>query len=101
MLPDWDRPSLAEFEAQPLFDGLWEAAGFYELAADALLQPGDALLMRIGDHQLNHVGVFIGDGMMLHHLRDQLSMREHCRPKLTGRRLRHTEASKLVAGAGW
>jgi cell wall-associated NlpC family hydrolase len=101
MLPDWDRPLLAEFEARPLFDGLWEAAGFYELAADALLQPGDALLMRIGDHQLNHVGVFIGDGMMLHHLRDQLSVKDHCRPALTGRRLRHVRASKLVAGAGW
>ena len=74
LLPDWDRPSLEEFEARPLFDGLWEAAGFYELPADALLQPGDALLMRIGDQQLNHVGVFIGNGMMLHHLRDQLTL---------------------------
>ena len=101
MLPDWDRPSLEEFEARPLFDGLWEAAGFHELAADALLQPGDALLMHIGDQQLNHVGVFIGDGMMLHHLRDHLSERDHCRPGLTGRRLRHAEASKLVVGAGW
>ena len=101
MLPDWDRPSLEEFEARPLFDGLWEAAGFHELAADALLLPGDALLMHIGDQQLNHVGVFIGNGMMLHHLRDHLSERDHCRPGLTGRRLRHAEASKLVVGAGW
>jgi hypothetical protein len=101
LLPDWERPSLEEFEARPLFDGLWEAAGFYELADDVLLQPGDALLMRIGDQQLNHVGVFIGNGMMLHHLRDQLSVRDHCRPGLTGRRLRHADASKMVVGDGW
>jgi proteasome lid subunit RPN8/RPN11 len=101
LLHDWQRPSLEEFEADPLFDGLWESAGFYELADGALLQPGDALLMRIGDRQLNHVGVFIGDGMMLHHLRDQLSARAHCRPGVTGRRLRHANASTLVAGAGW
>jgi proteasome lid subunit RPN8/RPN11 len=101
VLPDWERPALKEFEAQPLFDTLWESAGFYELRDDVLLQPGDALLMRIGDQQLNHVGVFIGNGMMLHHLRDQLSTRDYCRPGLTGRRLRHADADKLLVGDGW
>ena len=62
---------------------------------------GDLVFFRTARTGVSHVGVFIGDGMMLHHLRDQLSVREHCRPNLTGRRLRHTEASKLVAGAGW
>ena len=92
-LPDWQRPPTPEqFEADPLFDRYWQDAGFIELAEDAELLPGDALLMSIEGPGLNHVGVYIGDQLVLHHLRGRLSSRDlygGWLMKCTGRRLRH------------
>ena len=92
ILPDWDRPSVEEFETAPMFDGLWEAAGFYELKADVRLQEGDALLFSIGDNKPNHVGIFMANGEILHHLKNHLSRHDNYGRWLQGattRRLRH------------
>lgn len=101
-LPDWKRPaSHADFEAQPLFDGFWKDAGFYQLPEDEPLQFGDGLLMNIEGSGLNHCGVYIGDQLVLHHLRGRLSSRDLYGGWLqvcTGRRLRHREADKLIEG---
>ncbi len=101
-LPDWERPAThAEFEAAPMFDGCWEEAGFAPLGADDQLQFGDALLMNIEGSGLNHVGVYIGDQLVLHHLRGRLSSRDLYGGWLqvcTGRRLRHCNADKLIEG---
>ncbi len=101
-LPDWDRPAThADFESQPLFDGFWKDAGFYQLPEEEPLQFGDGLLMNIEGSGLNHCGVYIGDQLVLHHLRGRLSSRDlyggwlqNC----TGRRLRHRDADKLTEG---
>ena len=101
-LPDWDRPAThADFEVQPLFDGFWKDAGFYQLPEEEPLQFGDGLLMNIEGSGLNHCGVYIGDQLVLHHLRGRLSSRDlyggwlqNC----TGRRLRHRDADKLTEG---
>jgi cell wall-associated NlpC family hydrolase len=101
-LPDWDRPAThADFEVQPLFDGFWKEAGFYQLPEEEPLQFGDGLLMNIEGRGLNHCGVYIGDQLVLHHLRGRLSSRDlyggwlqNC----TGRRLRHRDADKLTEG---
>jgi len=75
-LPDWPRPRTpAEFEAAPLFADLWREAGFVEIDP-ADIAEGDAVLMAIGNHILNHVGVYVGEQMMLHHLRGRLSSRD-------------------------
>lgn len=91
-LPDWDRPTTPEeFNQNPMFDDCWREAGFYEVDI-AEMQPGDALLMAIDSGKLNHVGIYIGDNYLLHHLRGRLSSRDLISEwalKCVGRVLRH------------
>ena len=98
-LPDWDRPTTpAEFEQAPLFDQFWREAGFIELLDEEPMQFGDGLIMSIEGSGLNHVGVYIGDQLVLHHLRCRLSSRDlygGWLQKCTGRRLRHQKADRL------
>ena len=92
VLPDWDRPTTPEeFNAKPMFDDCWREAGFYEVEREEL-QKSDALLMAIDSSQLNHVGVYVGDQTVLHHLRGRLSSRDLLGEwllKCTGRVLRY------------
>jgi hypothetical protein len=68
VLPDWERPlTYAEFEAKPMFADCWRMAGFEQVAEEDI-QPGDAVLMCVSGTGLNHVGVYLGDQMLLHHL---------------------------------
>ena len=76
-LPDWERPlSAEEFRLAPMFESCFEEAGFKNLG---LTKPefGDAILMRLdGSPGLNHVGVYIGEQRILHHLTGRLSSRD-------------------------
>lgn len=90
-LPDWDRPPLEEWEAAPMFEQLYEQAGFRVVSAREM-QVGDALLMSIQSKTLNHVAVYIGDQYVLHHLSRRLSSRDLLGEwllKCTGKVLRH------------
>ena len=93
-LRDWERPtSMVSFNDDPMFDRCWEATGFIEVRMDDL-QPGDLLLMSLdGCRGLNHCAVYIGDQLMLHHIRGRLSSRDvfgGYYQKNTGRVLRHS-----------
>ncbi|WP_196244185.1 NlpC/P60 family protein, partial [Xenorhabdus bovienii] len=48
-------------------------AGFTECRGE--LQVGDVIIMQIQSSEPNHAGVYIGDGLMLHHMYGQLSHR--------------------------
>lgn len=75
-LPDWQRPATPQaFEDAPMFAGLWREAGFEQIDPGDI-QEGDAVLMAIGNPGLNHVGVYLGEQLMLHHLRGRLSSRD-------------------------
>lgn len=93
ILRDWERPAdPEEFLRAPMFDGCWAAAGFRQLHEDEPPAVGDFLLMSINAPGLNHCGVLIEGGMLLHHLQGRLSSREMFGgyyAKQTGRRLRH------------
>jgi proteasome lid subunit RPN8/RPN11 len=68
VLPDWERPlTYGEFEAAPMFEDCWRTAGFEQVAEEDI-QAGDAVLMCVSGSGLNHVGVYLGDQMLLHHL---------------------------------
>ncbi len=75
-LPDWKRPQdLNTFNAAPMFESCWREAGFEEV--DFLkMERGDLLLMAIHSAQANHIGVYVGDQMMLHHAVGRLSSRD-------------------------
>lgn len=91
-LRDWTRPlSLAEFNAAPMFEGCYEATGFTAVPLETL-QQGDLLLMSIDAPTLNHIAVYLGDQLILHHIRGRLSSRDvfgGYYQKNTGRALRH------------
>lgn len=98
-LRDWQRPASPElFEAAPMFEDCWEATGFADVTGEDELLVGDSILMAIGTPGLNHVGVYVGDGLILHHLRPRLSSIDiygGWLQKCTGRRLRHYDWQKL------
>ena len=76
-LKDWDRPiSSDEFIKDPCFDRCFVDTGFRELRPDEELQKNDLVLMKMRSKGFNHIGLYLGDQLLLHHLQDRLSSRD-------------------------
>lgn len=82
-LPDFERED-GFWEAKQQADGTWlpgrelylegfAAAGFEPVGGEPQLH--DVILMQVASEVTNHGGVYVGDGLMLHHLYNQLSTR--------------------------
>lgn len=97
---DWERPATPEeFERNPFFDDCWSETGFYELSEGDDYAAGDLLLMCIRSGRPNHIGIYVGNGLILHHLRNRLSTEEiygGWLQKCTSRRLRHYDSAKIA-----
>lgn len=55
------------------------AAGFRQIQFDQM-QPGDLCLGMLASRVVNHCGIYVGRGLILHHMRDRLSCREPVKP---------------------
>ena len=73
-LPDFQRSADYDFRGEDKFVMHMEEAGFYEVPQEEL-RKDDAVLMLCGasNVSINHVGIYLGDGLILHHCVDRLS----------------------------
>lgn len=70
-LPDFERTDNWWTRGENLYVRNYAAAGFYSHADE--LEPGDVILMQYKADEINHAGVYLGDGKMLHHMYGKLS----------------------------
>ena len=75
-LPDFERADDWWQHGGDLYRQHAQDAGYAALPADAPLWPGDLITMQIHANVPNHGAVYLGDGVMLHHLCNRLSARE-------------------------
>lgn len=87
LVQDWYRDELGiQLDRVPSVDGWWKKnenfyvekfddTGLFEKVTGDL-QRGDVILMNIGSDVANHTALYLGDGVMLHHLYGRLSTRE-------------------------
>ncbi|CAG9184310.1 C40 family peptidase [Cupriavidus respiraculi] len=88
LVRDWYRRELGiELRDFPRRDDWWAQggdlymqhyaeAGFAVVSQDAPDQQGDVILMQLRAPVPNHAGIYLGDGLMLHHLHGRLSSRD-------------------------
>lgn len=61
----WDEPEEGELP-EDLYAKGFEQAGFFEIGMHDLL-PGDAFLATVRSRYINHAGIYLGNGLILHH----------------------------------
>ncbi len=76
----WNAKKLKEggiIPAQNLYLENFEKAGYKVLGKDDELKEGDGILMNIQTNVVSHAGIYLGNGLILHHLRDRISKIDH------------------------
>ena len=74
-LPDFHRSDEWWKRGENLYMENFEKAGFKEIRQEELSY-GDCILMTIGSSVPNHGALYLGDGVILHHVQNRLSTRE-------------------------
>ena len=74
-LPDFERREEWWNKGDNLYLDNFEKAGFYAIDPKDI-QKGDVILMQIHSKTVNHAAIYLGNGVMLHHLMKRLSCRE-------------------------
>ncbi|WP_297478405.1 C40 family peptidase [Ferrovum sp.] len=60
-----------------LFDSKYKEQGFANIDIESDdKQKGDIFLMQISDRQSNHIGIYLGDGIFMHHQHGRLSRKD-------------------------
>lgn len=72
-LPNFERSDSWWTRGENLYMRHYKEAGFE--AATGALQTGDVIIMQVQADEPNHAGVYLGEGLMLHHMFGQLSNR--------------------------
>lgn len=99
-LPDFYREDEFWKRGQAIYDDNYVEAGFYKAAGAPM--PGDLLVLRIGAPKPNHGAIYLGNGMILHHLQGRLSGKDLYSDyfrKNTIHILRHKDAGNQTTGA--
>lgn len=74
-LLDFERHDEWWLRGQNLYEENFAKAGFCEIT-DGSLVTGDVILMQVGSPVSNHGAVYLGDGLILHHVQGRLSTRD-------------------------
>lgn len=72
-------PRVARFweKGIDLFGDKWIEEGFVQMPPEAHPEVGDLFLMQMANKSVNnHIAIYIGDGMIMHHPHDRLSRRD-------------------------
>ena len=89
VLPDFPRDRAWWLEGPSMFtEERLRKTGFRRVGVDEL-KAGDSVTFTINSKIINHCGVYIGEGLLLHHLWNRLSRREPLGPW------------RKCAGSGW
>ncbi|WP_373947539.1 C40 family peptidase [Pandoraea sputorum] len=75
-LPDFERRDDWWAQGENLYMEGYPKAGFVVVNQDAPEKVGDVILMQRRAEVPNHAGVYLGGGLMLHHMHGRLSTRE-------------------------
>lgn len=74
-LPDFSRHDDWWLTGGNLYEENFEKCGFRTISRDEL-SSGDLIFMQIGSKVPNHAAIYLGDGIILHHLHNRLSTRD-------------------------
>ncbi|WP_020201861.1 C40 family peptidase [Cupriavidus sp. WS] len=76
VLKDFPRHDEWWNQGEDLYLQHYAEAGFERISQDQPERPGDVILMQLRAKVANHAAVYLGDGLMLHHLHGRLSSRD-------------------------
>lgn len=79
---------------QDMYSDYFKEEGFYEIPQEEVRE-NDCFIMKINSDVMNHAGIYIGNGLILHHLALRLSRREPIGrwPKMVVKWVRHKDVT--------